>query len=201
MQCARTVCTSPHTPTSNTLTLTHTLTLTLTLSLLHSHLHPHTHPHTLTSHSHPYTLTLTLTPTHSHTLTFSPSHTYRHLHTHTYTHTHPHTPSPSHLHPHTLTLTLTPSHSRSHPSQSCPVLTASLTAELNLVLIRPGARQLTRIPSWASSVDSTLVAPSRAVLLMEYTPRSYTQTDRQTHRQIYTYHCNNDAMYCRVRGG
>ena len=41
-----------------------------------------------------------------------------------------------------------------------------LTAELNLVLMTPGARQLTLIAG-ANSVASALVRPSRAVLLVE----------------------------------
>ena len=41
-----------------------------------------------------------------------------------------------------------------------------LTAELNFVLMTPGARQLTLIAG-ANSVASALVRPSRAVLLVE----------------------------------
>ena len=44
-----------------------------------------------------------------------------------------------------------------------------LTAELNLVLIIPGARQLTLIAG-ANSAARALVRPSRAVLLVEYGP-------------------------------
>ena len=41
------------------------------------------------------------------------------------------------------------------------------TAELKLVLINPGAKQLTLIFSGPSSTDSALVNPNKAVLLME----------------------------------
>ena len=45
-----------------------------------------------------------------------------------------------------------------------------LTALLNLVLMRPGARQFTLISSAASSWANTFVSPKRAVLLTEYGP-------------------------------
>ena len=40
------------------------------------------------------------------------------------------------------------------------------TAELNLVLISPGAKQLTLMFSAPSSTDSALVSPNKAVLLI-----------------------------------
>lgn len=44
---------------------------------------------------------------------------------------------------------------------------AIFTAELNFVFTTPGARQLTRILSEASSSAKTFVRPKRAVLLTE----------------------------------
>lgn len=45
------------------------------------------------------------------------------------------------------------------------------TSELNLVLMSPGATQLTLMLLWASSGARAWVRPSRAVLLTLYGPR------------------------------
>uniref|UniRef100_A0A8D8XNF5 Uncharacterized protein n=1 Tax=Cacopsylla melanoneura TaxID=428564 RepID=A0A8D8XNF5_9HEMI len=48
----------------------------------------------------------------------------------------------------------------------------SYSAAANLVLVIPGARQLTRMFSSAKSCATALVRPNNAVLLTEYAPRS-----------------------------
>lgn len=47
------------------------------------------------------------------------------------------------------------------------IATVRHTAELKLVLIKPGAKQLTLIFSTPNSTDSALVSPNKAVLLTE----------------------------------